>query len=143
MIFDIVKRQKPGFAFEGIYGKTHGRSFTVCYHSGGANSFKPIFYGMISEHPYGTIITGHFQISTVVTIVLWLWRVMVSIFLLFFILIAIFSSEPVSILSLLIPILMLLFSFIIRRIGATGDKEDKVKVLKFFEVELLATLYGA
>ena len=141
VLLDIVKRQKPGFLSAGIFGKTRDNRITVYYRPEYRNSWNHIFYGEIFEHPNGTIITGHFRPSTGVKIFLWLWRSFVSILAIIILLAFFFSSESVSIFATLIPILMLLFSFLLEHIGTTLGKKSEANVIKFFEVELLATLF--
>lgn len=129
----IIARQKGKGLSYGIYGNASGPQIRICSKPGYRNFFIPVFYGVITESPNGTLISGHFQLAQSVKVFMWVWRV---ILLMFAVLVIIFPDRDTKILLTLLA--MILFSFALTRFGWFMGKDCKEEILNFIKVNLIA-----
>ena len=105
----------------------------------GRNSFTPIFYGKLSEHPNGTKIKGSFNTHLGVRIFVWVFASISFIFMAFT-LDAVLNNDE-NIIRLVPPFLMIPFPFALERFGLHFSKDHKTALLQYIESALDATPY--
>ena len=140
MVANLVSIQYSTWREGGLQGEAYGENdnlIKLYYRPEMRNHFVPVFYGEISEHGNGTLITGNFQTHKAVKGFLWFMRAMLIIFTL----LTIFFTEGDSpVILLYISLLaMFLFTFLLEVIGKFFDGGmSKKAVIDFIEKELNA-----
>lgn len=134
---NIITAQKKWWLSDGVRGKSYKNRIKVEYRPRFyRNSWNPIFYGIISEHPDGTMITGYFQMRLSVRIFMLVWRAFVILLFFLELFIVAFSDNASGLEIFLIfslCIIMLIFPYILERIGKTMGEKNKAEILGFFE----------
>lgn len=135
-----ISERKTGFASVGIHGWVRGDKVTITHRPGYGNSWSPVFTGKVAETARGTELSGTIQTALFVRVFMAVWRCGVLAFLLLALWRIIFHHEPLSsaFIMLLIPLVMLVFSFALVRFGESLGKKSRAEIIRFIEGELHA-----
>lgn len=100
------------------------------------NSWTPIFEGTLTACDDGTMIKGFFSVHDFVKAFMIIWRgFMILIFLGIFL--GAFLNNNISmVIFASTPLLMLMFSYVIEKIGVQMGEDGKENILSFIENEL-------
>jgi len=140
-IVDIIASKKGKFLANGIVGKCYRNRIEIRYKSTYANSWSPIFFGVVEVCSSGSLISGSFKISTSTRIFMRLWRCF-SIFMLIILAVAmIYNRVIISMIPFVaVPLFVYIFSFAMDKIGINAGERDKEDILCFITRELQATI---
>ena len=139
-IKNIVSKQKSSlFSSDIVAGKAYGNKIEISYCSYFSNSWKPVFYGIVSKCDDEVTITGNFKIDESAKFFMKILRSFMIFMGVIILLGVIVNSEVRLLFLLIIPLFMYIIFHVMEGIGINAGERDREDILRSIKESLLAS----